>query len=63
MAAYESASETLARLRETLADITAEATFERAAEHQRASEAEHAAAAPQRAERQEPPEGQPAAAK
>jgi hypothetical protein len=62
MAAYESASETLARLREILSDISAEATFERAAEHASASEAERAAAAPRRAERQERDEAQPSAA-
>ena len=33
MAAYETAAETLARLREVLEDITAEATFERATAH------------------------------
>ena len=43
----QSAAETLARLRETLEDITAEAAFERAAE-QRRTEAESATAAPAR---------------
>jgi len=63
MSAYETASETLARLRETLEDIAAEAAFERAAEHAAASEAERAAAAPQAAERREPDQAQPVAAK
>ena len=62
MAAYESASETLARLRETLEDIAAEAAFERAVEHEMVSEAERAAAAPQGAERQQPREAEPVAA-
>lgn len=44
MAAYESASETLARLRETLEDIAAEAAFERAIEHAEGADAERAAA-------------------
>lgn len=60
MAAYESASETLARLRETLEDITAEAAFERAAAA--ASEAAGAAAVPRRSDRQEPETAQPVVA-
>src|SRR3954464_15868057 len=63
MAAYETASETLARLRETLEDIVAEAVFERAAENEKASEAERAAAAPQGTEQRAPDEAQPVAAK
>jgi Protein of unknown function (DUF5132) len=63
LAAYETASETLARLRETLEDITAEAAFERATELAAASEAERAAAAPQAAVRPEPGEAQSVAAK
>src|SRR5690349_2380611 len=62
MAAYESAGETLARLRETLSDIAAEAAFERAAEHERASEAERAAAVTRSdrpAGQQAPAEAQP----
>ena len=62
MAAYESASETLARLRETLEDITAEAAFERAAEYAAASEAAGAAAVPRRSDRQEPETAQPVVA-
>jgi len=62
MSAYESAAETLARLRETLEDITAEATYERMAEHEKAAGAEHAAAAQQDAERRKPSEAQPVAA-
>ena len=61
-AAYESAGETLARLREALEDITAEAAFERAAEHASASEAERAAAIPPGAKREEPVEAPPVAA-
>lgn len=63
MAAYETAGETLARLRETLEDIAAEAAFERAVEHAAASEPERAAAAPRGTERQAPDEAQPVAAK
>jgi hypothetical protein len=63
MAAYESASETLAQLRETLEDIAAEAGFERAAEHAAASDAERATAVPRGTERQAPDEAQPVAAK
>ena len=63
MAAYESASETLARLRETLEDIAAEAAFERAVEHAAASDAERATAVPRGTERRAPDEAQPAAAK
>lgn len=46
MAAYESASETLARLRETLSDITAEAAFERAVEADRTRAAPQATGSP-----------------
>jgi hypothetical protein len=63
MATYESAAATLARLRETLEDITAEAVFERAVEHASASEAERATAVPKGTERQAPDEAQPIAAK
>jgi hypothetical protein len=63
MAAYESASETLARLRETLSDITAEATFERAVVQDAAAEAERTATAPKSATPPDPGEVQPAAAK
>ena len=63
MGAYESAAETLARLRETLEDITAEAAFERAAEHAPASEAESATAVLRATERQAPDEALPVAAK
>src|SRR5919107_3730657 len=63
MAAYETASETLARLRETLEDITAEAAFERAAEQAVASESERATAPSQAAARPDPGEAQPVAAK
>ena len=59
MGAYESATETLARLRETLEDITAEAAFERAAEHTAATQAEHAGVAPPGPGRQKPIESQP----
>jgi hypothetical protein len=61
MSAYESASETLVRLRETLEDITAEAAFERTIAHETASERERAAAAPRNAERPEPAETEPVA--
>ena len=50
MAAYETASETLARLRETLEDIAAEAAFERSVENAQASDAERAAAGTKPAE-------------
>ena len=63
MGAYEGAAETLARLRETLEDIAAEAAFERAAEHASASGAERAAAVPRGTERQAPDEARPVAAK
>jgi hypothetical protein len=63
MTAYESAAETLARLREELEDITVEAAFERAAEHASASEAERATAVPRGTGRQAPDEAQPVAAK
>jgi hypothetical protein len=63
MAAYESASETLARLRETLSDVTAEAAYERAAEHAAASGTERAAAVPQDGEPQQSEKPQPVAAK
>jgi hypothetical protein len=62
MAAYESASETLARLRETLSDITAEAAYERAAEHAATSEAERTAAAPRDTAQGAPDEAQTVAA-
>jgi hypothetical protein len=63
LAAYESASETIARLRETLADIAAEAAFERTATREAAAEAEHAAAVAADGERQESSGAQPVAAK
>lgn len=63
MAVYELAGETLARLRETLSDITAEAAYERVAEHAAASEAERTEAVPQRDEPQQPEKAQPFAAK
>jgi hypothetical protein len=59
MAAFETASETLARLRETLEDIAAEAAFERAAEHEKASEAERGAATTRGAEQKAPDQAQP----
>jgi hypothetical protein len=62
MSAFETASETLARLRETLSDITAEAAYERTAEHSAASEAELEAAVQRDADRQETGEAQPVAA-
>jgi hypothetical protein len=49
MGAYESATETVARLRETLEDLTAEAAFERAGERGKPP-----APAPREAERREP---------
>ena len=63
LGAYETASGTLARLRETLSDITAEAAFERAAAQAAASEAERAVATPHAAARPDPGEAQPVAAK
>jgi hypothetical protein len=56
MAAYETASETLARLRETVEDIAAEAAFERATAQAEASETERAAVVEdvEGVERQEP---------
>src|SRR4051794_25593087 len=62
MAAYETASETLARLRETLSDIAAEAAFERAAKSEKASEAERVAAAARGAEQRTPDQTQPVVA-
>jgi hypothetical protein len=53
LAAYETASETLAQLRETLADLTAEAAYERAAARAPAADRSPAAARPAPAE-QEP---------
>jgi uncharacterized protein DUF5132 len=50
MAAYETAAETVARLRETLEDIAAEVAFERAVDHAAVSDAERAAAGTKPAE-------------
>jgi hypothetical protein len=63
MAAYETASETLARLRETLEDITAEAAFERAAQHASASHAGGDAAVPRDTSQRGPEEAPSVAAK
>jgi Protein of unknown function (DUF5132) len=62
IATYETASETLAHLRETLSDIMAEAAFERATEYQKAAEAERAEATSTSAERQKQDGAQPATA-
>jgi Protein of unknown function (DUF5132) len=66
IAAYESAGETIARLRETLEDITAEAAYERAVEQAAASEASRAAgataAAPRDTAQRNSEEAQPATA-
>src|SRR3954452_1306986 len=62
MDAYESASETLMRLRETLADIAAEAAYERAVAQASTSDAPRATAAPRDEERREPEAAQPMAA-
>src|ERR671917_2683697 len=61
MGAYEGAAETLARLRETLEDIAAEAAFERAAEHAPASDVERAPAVPRGTGREASEEAQPVA--
>jgi hypothetical protein len=62
IATYETASETLAHLRETLSDLVAEAAFERATEYQKAAGAERAEAASNHAERQKQDGAQPATA-